>query len=561
MNKRSIMLAISAFLFSVCISTSSFAGSYDEFIGDFKKALDDGFTEEQLNLMFRNYSALLTPHGDSSVLVNELKGTKVTPFPLEEFRTDELYKTNIDRLLMSQNRNHRILAYLVIAASNEKKYNSVLRERIKNEESKGNRIWAGMALLHLKDTHTSELFDFLVNDEEFGDAHMLPLYVRLDGNLLRETAYVKIKSDNVKAKILAASILGVVKPDGKTEDVLKKAVSEWPVEIKGYAIYSLKSVNAGNLLNILKPFLDTRELRQISLEALANSPTPADRDFILSLIPAQNKVPGGILSILVNSTNKTLLEEWLKLIRTDRIPDDYSPSVDLESYLLSKEMRPSLLKAVPDIRKPEILADLANKLRGKKYYNTEDVLISLLKHENGSVRYWAASSLKGSDSAVLDAMLPELIKSSSYRTVGLTRLIIEKDISNLQPVYEEILTTDGINQDWKRSCIEYLSVYPLKKHTSMFIKYLSDEKEYWSIRSDAALGLGRLKDVESAGLIIKVMEEKGPYANSDYNKISYLRALAMIKGDAAKKAIGKYKDSDEDMVKSLVKEILEKWDQ
>ncbi|HNX60678.1 MAG TPA: hypothetical protein PKK43_16360, partial [Spirochaetota bacterium] len=292
-----------------------------------------------------------------------------------------------------------------------------------------------------------------------------------------------------------------------------------------------------------------------------NSPSPADRDFILSLIPAQNKVPRDILAILVNSTNKILLEQWLKLIRTDRIPDDYSPSVDLDSYLLSKEMRTSLLQAVPNIRNTEILSDLVNKLRGEKYYNTEDVLISLLKHDNSSVRYWAASSLKGGSSAILAAMLPELIKSSSYRTVGLTRLIIEKDISNLQPVYEEILASDGINQDWKRSCIEYLSVYPLKKHASMFVKYLSDAKEYWSIRSDAALGLGRLKDTESVGLIIKVMEEKGPYANSDYNKISYLHALAMIKNDVAKKAIEKYKNSDEDMVKSLVKEILEKWDQ
>jgi len=559
-SKITAILSLTLFL-SIFITISAYGKSYNDFINDFTNALDDSFSEEQLNLMFKNYSPLLTPHSDVSTFYNELKGTKITPFPLEDFKTNDLYKKNTYKLLMSQNQNHRILAYLIIASSKEIKYNSVLLERIKTEKNKGNRIWAGMALLYLKDNHTTELFEFLVNDEIFGDAHMLPLYIQLDNNSLRETAYIKIESDNVRAKILAASILGVTGLNKKTEDILKKAVKDWPIDIKGYAIYSLNNLKAGNLLDTLKPFIDKSEVRKISLQALADSPTSADQNYILSLIPPENIVPNEILKLLVNSTNKTLLEEWLKLIQTDRIPDNYSSSIDLNSYLLSKEMRLSLLQAVPHIENAEILADIANKLRGEKYFNTEEVLISLLKHQNDSVRYWAAFSLQGSKSKTLTDMLPELLQSPSYRTVGLTKLIIESNISNLQSVYEDILAKEGNDRDWKRSCIEYLSNYPLNKHKPVFIKHLSDEKEDWSIRRDAALGLGKLKDSNSVELIIKVMEEKSSYKNSDYNKISYIKALAMIKGDTARKAIEKYKNSDEDMVKSLVKEILEKWDQ
>jgi HEAT repeat protein len=562
MNKfKSIVLLVASIILSIFIASPTYSKSYDDFINDYKKALDSNFTEEQLNVMFNEYSPLLTPHSDVSTFFNELKGTRVLPYPLEEFKTTELYNNSIHTLLISPNQNHRILAYLVIAASNENKYNNVLLERIKTEKNKGNRIWAGMALLYLKDNHTTELFDFLVNDEEFGDAHMLPLYIKLDPDLLRETAYIKIQSDNTKAKILAASILGVTGLNKKTEDILKKAVTDWPIDIKGYAIYSLKSLNAGNLLNTLKPYLDKSETRQISLQALANSPTLSDQNYILSLIPSENKIPNEILKILVNSTNKILLEEWLKMVQTNRISDDYSSSINLNSYLLSEEMRLSLLKAIPNIKNSEILADIANKLRGDKYYNTEDILISLLKHKNDSVRYWAASSLKGCKSIILAKMLPELLKSPSYRTVGLTKLILENNISNLQSIYEEILAKEGSERDWRRDCIEYLSKYPLEKHKLIFIKHLSDEKEDWSIRRDAALGLGRLKDINSVELIIKVMKEKRPYQNNDYNMISYIRALAMIKGETAKKAIEKYRNSEEDMVKILVKEILEQWDQ
>ena len=49
------------------------------------------------------------------------------------------------------------------------------------------------------------------------------------------------------------------------------------------------------------------------------------------------------------------------------------------------------------------------------------------------------------------------------------------------------------------------------------------------------------------------------YSNSDYNKISYIKSLAMIRNEKAKQAIEKYRNSDEDIVKKLVEEILKAW--
>ena len=111
--------------------------------------------------------------------------------------------------------------------------------------------------------------------------------------------------------------------------------------------------------------------------------------------------------------------------------------------------------------------------------------------------------------------------------------------------------------DWERSSIEYLASYPLEKHKELFKKILKNEKSDFSIRYDVALGLGRLKDITSVDLLIKVCEETRK--ESDLNSRTYLEALAMIKGEKAKKEIETFLKSDEDVVKELASELLKKW--
>jgi HEAT repeat protein len=232
--------------------------------------------------------------------------------------------------------------------------------------------------------------------------------------------------------------------------------------------------------------------------------------------------------------------------------------MDYDDVLFSKEMRPELLKTIPDIKNVEVLSSIARLLYGEKYYNTEAVLVQLLRHSNDSVRYWAASSLKDCSSEELIKELPVLLKNPEYRTVALTKLIIQNNISNLQNEYEKILAGDDLSSDWERSCVEYLAFFPQTKHKTIFRKYLIETSEdNWSIKHDAAMGLGRLKDKESVPLIINELERQ----TNDYNKINYIRALGMIKGSKAKTVIEKYRTSSEPLLQKLVEELLQNWDE
>ncbi len=417
------------FIFSIVILCDSvFSNVNNNFINDFKSALSKDFDEDQFDQMFRNYSLLLVPHDDANTLMNNLKGEEVRVHPLSEFAKTDLYKSNIEKLIKSENPYQRLLSYLIVASANDLSFNNILLERIKTEKLQGCKLWAGMALLYLKDTHTDDLFDFVVENDNFGDAHLVPLYLRLDFSLIKGTAYRKISSDNNAARILAATVLGYSEADEKAADVLKDAVRKWPIEIKGYAVNALKTMRAGNLLSVLKPFLNNNYTHEICLEALSDSPTDEDQEFVLQLIPNEGLVSDNMLNILIQSKNKKFATKWLELISKNRVSENHYSRMNDESILFSEEMRPELLKTIPDINNAEVLSSIARLFYGKKYYNTEAVLVQLLRHPNDSVRYWAASSLKDCSSKELINELPVLLKSPEYRTVALTKIIIQNSI-------------------------------------------------------------------------------------------------------------------------------------
>lgn len=539
-------------------SLTTFGQSIEDFKKDFEKALDKNFSEKELNNMFRTHSTFLTPHSDVTQLSANLKGQQISLYPLADFKNEKLYEDNIEKLLNSKNSNQRILAYLVIAGSGDTSFENALLKKIKEEKDKGCLVWSGMALLYLNTNRTTPLFDFLVENETFGDAHMLPLFIKLNKDSLQQTAYMRINSDKPMAKILAAQILSSTQLNARTEELLKKAVKEWDINIKGYAIYSVAQLQIGNLLETFKPLLDSSQTRRISLEALANSPTEKDRQYLYDMVNRQDTVSEELLDCFYKSKNISNLKYWLKLLYTKPIPEKYYFSVTDRQTLVRKDtVLSDVQTALEKVKNAEVLGELVRALDGRMDDKSTDILLTLLTHENSTVRYWTARSLNGNHSPKLIIKLPELIKNPITREVSLTELAIENKLDTLQSIYYNIYLTDQ-SQDWKRSSIDYLSNFPLEKHKEVFRKILQDKSEDFFVKQNAALGLGRLKDKNSVDLIISVCREEAT-KESDFNARVFLVVLSMIKTDKAKNEIIKYKDSKEQVVRELVADILKEW--
>lgn len=539
-------------IFSFC----SFSQTIEDFKNDFEKSIDKDFSEEQLNQMFRTYSNLLTPHSDITQLTAGIKGESIQEYPLNQFKNDKLYKKNINKLFDSDNSYQRILAYLVIAGSGDKSFEEGLLKKIEKETNKGNLIWSGMALLYLNTEHTTLLFDFLVKNESFGDAHMLPLYFKLNSDSLQSTAYQRIQSENIKAKILAAQILSATGKNEKTEKLLLEAVKTWDYNIKGYAIYSVKVLKIGNLLESFQPLLDSTQTRPIAIEALANSPTKEDVEYLKKLAIKQDTVSEDLLDGLYKSTNPENIKYWLEILRTKPVPPDYYFNNNKQPLLYSAEILTDLQLTLVECQNSEIIQNLVKGLKGRVDEKSITILLKLLSHSDSSVRYWTASALKGNNSLLIVNEIIKLIKSPLYRTVAFTDILINNGIDTLQPTFVSIYANNP-NRDWKRSSIEYLSTFPLDKHMDIFKAILNDKEEDTFIKRNAALGLGRLKGASSVDLIISACKEESEA--SDYNAQIFLRALEMIKGDKAKDYITSFKNSKEQNVRQLVNEILNNW--
>lgn len=240
-----------------------------------------------------------------------------------------------------------------------------------------------------------------------------------------------------------------------------------------------------------------------------------------------------------------------------KVPKDYYFSVPSNKIIYSDELLQDVQNTIQQSKNEKVLEELVRALQGRNNEESTTILINLLKHKNSTIRYWSADALKGNKTQKLKQVLPSLIKDEDNRTNALVSLLIENNIANLHSTFENIYKESGQDLDWKRSSIEYLSNFPLYRHKEIFKTILKNKDSDFSVKYDAALGLGRLKDLSSIGLLIKECEEARKV--SDFNVRTYLIALGMIKGNKAKKEVESFLKSEEQVVSDLAKEIIAKW--
>ena len=536
-------------------SIALFGQSIEDFEKDFINATRTEFSETDLNNMYQTYSVFLEPYYDMMELMEN--DEQIVEYPLSKFKETASYKNNINILFNSKNDNQRLLSYLVIAGSGDKNFEKKLLERLKTEKSEGNVIWAGMTLMLLKSKQTTALFDFLVEYEDFGDAHMLPLFIQLDKESLQKTAYDRINSKNVKAKILAAQILSVTGNNKKTEKLLREAVKNWDYSIKGYAIYSMKELRIGNLKDDFIPLLDNPQTRSIAIQALANSPTKEDVDFVNQLLDNKGPVSEELLDGYYESKNIENVKLWLHLVSTREIPENYFFSVSEQPLLFSDELLKHVQEALRTTKNIQIQKYLIKVLEGRNDQESMDIIFAYLDSKDSSVRYWTVDTLKGKQPVEVLNKLIEMLKNPEQRVVSITDVLIENNIDSLQDIYEKIYQTDK-SREWQSSSRKYLSNFPQQKHKKIFLEILENPKSDFFAKADASMGLANLKDESSVDLIIKACEEES--AHSDYNARIFLIALSKIKGEKARKYIEKYTNSKEKIVKDLAKELIAGWD-
>ncbi|UTW64575.1 hypothetical protein KFE98_10680 [bacterium SCSIO 12741] len=547
-------ILISALLLAFTFSLTA----QEAFFEDFDRAVHKkDFTREELNGMFRSYSSLLTPHSDITQLMAGLQGEKMKQFPLQEFSQEKAYKKGVSRLIKSDNPNQRILAYLVIASAGDKTYEDVLYQKLNEETEEGNLRWATMALLHLKSDRTTPLFDVLVDHETWGDAHMAPLFFQLSPDSLQQTAYRRIHSEKPMARILAAQILTQSPLNDSTELLLKEAVREWDIKIKGYAIYSLKELEVGNLEETLKPLLDSSQTRAIALEALANSPTESDREMVVYQLNEGDTVPDDVLDALLGSKREESVRLGLQTLYRQPVSKNYYFNVFKKKWLYTDEMLPDVLMALDSLENKDHREHLMRAVRGRKDKATTELLLRHIRTGRLDENYWAVDALEGNDNPEVKAALPGFILNPQIHTANMLERAMELEIDTLQAFCRQMYQSEHSSRDWKRASIEYLATFPEAEDRNLFIETLQSDEIESFMKRDAALGLAQLKDQSAVEFIILASEKER--STSDYNCRSYLWSLSIMGGQEAKIYVEQFLKSPNTPVVEMAQELLKEW--
>jgi hypothetical protein len=376
---------------------------------------------------------------------------------------------------------------------------------------------------------------------------------------LLHTGLSRIQCNNRSARILAARSLGFASKTHANEIALRKAVQKWDIKEKGYAIFSLKQLQAGNLLPLLKPLLNHPLTKNIALEALLESPSPKDRRYVKRLTEKDVPISIELLTCFYKSTKSEAVKHWLYLLRTKPLSKEYFHfSVYDQPLLTTDELLPEVLETLKKAKDPRVLKQLSRALQGRSDDQSVYLILELLHYPDPETRYWVAKWNKNCRSSVLAKEIPALLSNAELRVSPLAAMAIENNVDSLQILFEGIYK-DPPASDWKYASLTYLASFPKSNHRSLFRDLLKTNDRQWGIGTSqqASMGLGRLRDADSDELIIassRIWRE-----GSDSNTYYHLIALEMLKTEKAKLEIQQYLNSTVPRMRDFSKIALDNW--
>ncbi|MCC7465856.1 MAG: hypothetical protein IT261_06285 [Saprospiraceae bacterium] len=532
------------------------AQNIDSFHADLKHLLSSAFSTADFDTLMKRHGKLLThysyPKEDSVIKAD-------VPFPLKPLRSDTLYLNNIHRLLTSKDVNRRGLAFLLAGATGDSSVTKPLLQSIMVEENETLLFWGSMSLYLLGCQETTALFDLLVKHENKGSHIFLGAYTKLNKDSLLFTGLNRIKSLDKNSRILAAYTLAFASKTRANENALRRAVKKWDISEKGYAIWSLKQLKAGNLHSLLRPLLNHPLTQRIALEALVESPTPNDMRVVKRFIEKDNPVSIDLLSTLYSSSKPEVLKYWLYLLRNRPLSEGgFNCPVYDQPLLVSDQLLPDVIETLKKTSDTRVLQYLSRALQGRSDTQSVDIIMKLLHHPDPQIRYWVAFWNNTCQSPRLAAEIPMLIYNPDLRVLPLVEMAIQNNVDSLHSFFEPMYKNPE-SSDWKYASLIYLASFPKPEYLPLFIEILSVKNGSQGIGASryAALGIGRLGDVNSDELIIE--SSRFWREGSDSNAYQHLLALKMLKTEKAKQEFQYYLNSNVSNMREFARQTLDSW--
>lgn len=284
-----------------------------KFKNELRAALALGITNQMADsLIFKNYGDLLWFYDISS---------DVKAYPLQEMLNDELYQNSLPKLFADTGKSINTLACLMAAAAKDTSQISNIEQILKQNNYRN--LFAAKSLLMLNPTAllpVAKCIKAYGFDERV--QYLTIDFLHIKESVLEQFARDSIFSNDKAMQYLSIKAMHVITVKDANEKLLKQAVSRYDTLMKGWPIAVLAEYKASGIYELLKPYINHEELRQVSLKALARSNDAYDKIQFLKLLDTK-LVDADLLNALLNSEQEAYTEKWLSLFKDGMFPVDY----------------------------------------------------------------------------------------------------------------------------------------------------------------------------------------------------------------------------------------------
>lgn len=280
---------------------------------EFEAALKHKITNQIADsLVARNYSSLIWFYDGSP---------DVKAYPLKEMLKERLYQDNIGKLFADTAQKVNILACLMAVSTKDttkiqEVKNVLIGSNYKNMiVAKCLLILDPKALIPIAKCIKAYDFDETVQ-------YLMIDFLYIEQPILEKFAQDSIFCSDLAMQYLSIKAMGVIKPNETNEKLLRQAVVKYDTLMKGWPLAALAQYKGSNIYELVKPYLNYSQLREVSLRALAASNDVADKKQLLKLADT-NEPNKDLLEVLLNAGKDDYVKKWLYLFEKGVFPDGY----------------------------------------------------------------------------------------------------------------------------------------------------------------------------------------------------------------------------------------------
>lgn len=365
-------------LISFLLATTSYlkAQGIITFKEDFKIALGNKITNNLADsLVNKHYSLLLWFFDDSQ---------DVKAYPLKEMRNEDEYKNNIDKLFADTSQKVKNLACLLAVSTYDTAKINDVKKVLKHSGYKS--MIAAKSLLVLGDKDLDPIVKCIIANNFDETVQYLTIdFLNFEKDILEKFACDSLLSNDIGVQYLSVKAMGQIPYKTKNEQLLKQAVADYDMQMKGWPLAVLAKYKAKDILPLVKPYLENQNLREVCLRALIASEDANDINYVKELI-AKKKFDKDLMNNLLNSNNEFYLQSWLKMVEENAISDDYFIDLKNKRLVGNKKYFEVFSKIIYSSLSEQQLYSLMEFYEGMYDEDTKVFLKRCLEHPTEGVR-------------------------------------------------------------------------------------------------------------------------------------------------------------------------------